>query len=406
MKKILLLIILTISIFIGCSSTSKERGNLISNNQVSDIERARLNNPEIEDEDKSSIVVSVEGVGAIQNSNQAKARDEAIWDAQRRAVEKAVGTLLASETIVENSQLIENNIYTQSNGFVDSYDIKKEWKDEHLYYIKIRADVKKLDLSKKLILMGLIKKVGDPRIMVVIPEQHIKKPIPDPAVETEIIKNLIKAGYRVVDQSQIKKIRYSEEIESILGGNKEIAKSIANQFEADILITGEAFSILNGETYGMISCGARAEIRGMKISTGEIIFSDAVHSSAIALTEELAAKKALQNAGFLLSNGGINNRGEEIEPIVPKIAKSLLQKSSFQLLLTNISSQKYFEMIEFLKDQRTIKDVFPREFKNNSARIDLDYSRDTNDLYKLLSEKFIFEISSTSQYKMNLNFNN
>ena len=69
--------------------------------------------PTILEDRENTVIVKVEGVGAIQKGNYAKARDEAIWDAQRRAVEKGVGVLLSSETIVSNSQMLADNLYTK-----------------------------------------------------------------------------------------------------------------------------------------------------------------------------------------------------------------------------------------------------------------------------------------------------
>ena len=42
-------------------------------------------------------------------------------DALRAAVENTVGILVDAQTLVENSMLIEDNIYTQSRGFVNNY---------------------------------------------------------------------------------------------------------------------------------------------------------------------------------------------------------------------------------------------------------------------------------------------
>lgn len=46
--------------------------------------------------------VIAEGVGAVFGNDRAIARDQAIQDALRKAVEQAVGTLVSSETMVQN----------------------------------------------------------------------------------------------------------------------------------------------------------------------------------------------------------------------------------------------------------------------------------------------------------------
>ena len=49
----------------------------------------------------------------------------------------------------------------------------------------------------------MISQIKKFRVAVVIPEQHLSEPIPDPAGETEVIRQLIKEGFRVVDAKQV-----------------------------------------------------------------------------------------------------------------------------------------------------------------------------------------------------------
>lgn len=349
-----------------------------SNAQIQEKQTYTPSKPSILEDNEESIIVKVEGVGAIQNGNYAKARDEAIWDAQRRAVEKGVGVMLASETVVANAQLLSDNIYTQANGFVQSYDVISENKDEYLYYINIKAVVKKMDLTSKLVILGLIKKVGDPRIMVVIPEEHLRSPIPDPAGETEIIKNLVSYGYRVVDQKQIAAIRYSEKGKKMAAGDVSAAVEIGEQFGADIIITGEAFSQLqttNIQNSGLVSCGARLEFRVIKVDNAEIVAAGSASMAAVGMSEAVAAKEALRKSGELISKGGKDVYGTKIESLVADIAKAMLQKSSFQITITGLTHDQYTKFVAEMKKERTFKGVFPREMSGSVARIDIDTDR-------------------------------
>lgn len=81
------------------------------------------------------------------------------------------------------------------------------------------------------------------RIMVVIPEIHLGRPkVPDPAGETEIVRKLIEEGYKLVDQEQVKKIRYNDIFDKAWKGDDTGALKMARKFNAEILIVGEAFS--------------------------------------------------------------------------------------------------------------------------------------------------------------------
>jgi hypothetical protein len=67
---------------------------------------------------QESKTVTAEGVAAIQGNAQDIARDAAIEDAQKRAVEQAIGILIDSQTQVENYQLISDNILSQTKGYI------------------------------------------------------------------------------------------------------------------------------------------------------------------------------------------------------------------------------------------------------------------------------------------------
>ena len=62
--------------------------------------------------------VEAEGVAAILNGDTDIARDKAIVDAQRKAVEQAAGVLISSESLVENYDLLSDRILTQSSGYI------------------------------------------------------------------------------------------------------------------------------------------------------------------------------------------------------------------------------------------------------------------------------------------------
>lgn len=140
------------------------------------------------------------------------------------------------------------------------------------------------------------------KIMVVIPEEHIGRKVPDPAGETEIIKKLIEKGFEVVDQGQVKRIRQSQRVASALKDNKA-ARDLGKEFEADIIIIGEAFSeFAKRMEAGMVSCRARVEARAVRTDTGRILAADGRHGSALDISENIAGKRALQDAGSELAD--------------------------------------------------------------------------------------------------------
>ena len=82
-----------------------------------------------------------EGVGDMGPVSKAIARDSAIEDALRRAVEQVVGTFITSESMVSNYILLYDRVYSKSSGYVKTYKILSEEKKEGLYVVRINAKV-------------------------------------------------------------------------------------------------------------------------------------------------------------------------------------------------------------------------------------------------------------------------
>ncbi|MBQ6141425.1 MAG: hypothetical protein IJI54_09075 [Kiritimatiellae bacterium] len=93
--------------------------------------------------DTEIVKVKGRGVGAD--------KAEALKDAYRDAVERAVGLYVDAEQLVKNEELVKDQILTQSNAYIDKYDVVQETtKPNGLVEIKILAEVRKRELTQKI----------------------------------------------------------------------------------------------------------------------------------------------------------------------------------------------------------------------------------------------------------------
>jgi TolB-like protein len=99
----------------------------------------------------------------------------------------------------------------------------------------------------------------------------------DPAAETEMTLFCRETGFTAIDPKE---------------GRKK---------EADILIQGEAFSERAVQHGNLISVKARIEVKAIDQATGRIVAIDRQTTVAVDLTEQIAAKNALQEGGALLA---------------------------------------------------------------------------------------------------------
>ncbi len=123
-----------------------------------------------------------------------------------------------------------------------------------------------------------------PTVSVEISETHARRPLADPAAETEVLHLLRELGFRVFEP----------------GAAREMP---------EVRITGEALSEFATRHGNLISCKGRVELRAVQRTSGRILAAERQTTVAVDLGEELAAKAALQQSAAAL-----------VERLLPKLA--------------------------------------------------------------------------------------
>ena len=114
----------------------------------------------------------------------------------------------------------------------------------------------------------------------------------DPAVETEIKKVLTDCGFTVQDVQENEVTDFSHGWTA-----KEVNSWPRSLEKVDMLVAGDAFSEFAARIGNIVSCSARAEINLVSRKDGKIVVADRITTRAADLSENIAGKKALQNAG-------------------------------------------------------------------------------------------------------------
>lgn len=121
-------------------------------------------------------VVTKEGVGeaAIVNKNELKAFEEAKEKALRAAVEQAAGVRIDADTVVVNNQLVRDQVFANTSGFVKSSEVLDKKVDKGVVTVKVKADIITENLDKDLAAArDLVKRMGKPSLVIVIQEQTV-----------------------------------------------------------------------------------------------------------------------------------------------------------------------------------------------------------------------------------------
>ena len=314
----------------------------------------------------------------------AKARDAALADAMRRAVEQAMGSFVSSETLVENMILVEDRIYSETRGYIKSYDVLKEKTDDGAYQIKISAIVKTGKLANDLESIGLlIRKKQNPRVMVVLSSRMVSGSYFEVSregnrnVENLIENRMMQKGFQIVDAGQV---NHKKKVEAAISGNDlSMAGKIAKDFGAEVLIVGDVRrEYLNSKTlYGRNVRFFSNEVRlkALETDTAKVLYSGfkTKPPSAVDYLEPM------QDASSELI-------GEMISGILGQWSKDVYQIASYQLNLSGASFKDVSQLKKGLKEIRGFGGVQTRSFQSGIALLDVKYKGTLEELAEKVSE--------------------
>ncbi len=221
-------------------------------------------------------------------------------------------------------------------------------------------------------------KVNRPRIMVVLPETHISRPAPDPAGETEIVRQLLAAGFKLVDQTQSKKIRDNEREFQRMQGDLSKMAALGREYGAEVIVFGEAFSETVGREGNGVRVMARVEARAVRCDTSEILVAHGLEAEASEGSELVAAKKALRLAGAQV--------GEYfVQQLNARWSQEAAKGRTLEVLISNITYPQLSQLRGVVENRiEGVQAFHQRHFESNLARFEVDYAGDVQDLVDAL----------------------
>jgi TolB-like protein len=138
---------------------------------------------------------------------------------------------------------------------------------EEAYYVRVNFPQIMRDLV--FIIFGKT----TPRVAINTTEQVLRRPVPDPAVQTTLAKAMLSYGFQVLDAEQAKKALSRESILQALTGDANASRLVedaAGELHADIFALGESFAEERSTRDGF---DARIEFRVVAAATAQLLAS-------------------------------------------------------------------------------------------------------------------------------------
>lgn len=354
--------------------------------------------------------ITVEGIGAIVKGDLAIAKDNALNDALRKAVEQAVGTLVQAQTLVDKYQLISDEIYTKSQGYIKKYTIISEKSDlnQGILKVTIQADVSIGDIKNDLNAIGLLlERKNKPRMMVIIDEKiGSAESGYSPNLsesETVIIQKFTEKGFNFVDQATVKKnIKRNMALQAI-AGDDSAAAAIGLEYGAEAVIIGNAVAKLAGKGIAgteMKSIHASVTARAVKADTGEILATASEKGATAHLDETAGGALAIKKASEKIASN-------LIDQIITKWSGEVGGQTTVQLVITGIDFVGLNKFKTIIQSQvRGVLKLNQRSFTAGVAVIDIETRTNAQSMAEELAmknfETFKVEIIGLSANKIDI----
>ncbi len=312
-------------------------------------------------------------------------KDAAIEQAKRDAVEQGLGAVIASETIVKNSAVFSDNIYSKAQGFVKSFEVVSENQDsDGLWSVEIQAEVTAiLDeiLQNEVAMQTLLNSMNRPRIMFLVREENLIDNIPTDFAETKLLSMFYNSGFDVVDRQLVAAMKGEPDYDQALNGNVAAASKIAGSLGAEVIVIGTAKISSGGKIYNMYS--GQADINGKIVrgDTGEIL----------AVVPQARGKKPHISE----TTAGVNATNDAAEKLGRDIINQLIQKWSTQqanfikvyMVVKNSDFGSYMMFESFLKAQTVpgIRNAYAKTLNEGVAEFEIEFEGKAQDLASGLS---------------------
>lgn len=360
--------------------------------------------------------VRAEGFDAIIGNNEMHARDKALDQALRAAVEQAAGVVVDSETLVENFQLVSDRIYSRSRAFVQSYKIISEGaQGDGTYKVVVDAVVAKSFLEaqlKDLVQTGL-QQTNKPRTLFMIAEQQIGQEVWTAwwtGLETKVnataqsfdlnttentfLQEFTDNNFPVVDLATA---THSIKVSNAYGATDltdRQVQELGQQMEAEMVIYGKALvrqgnRILNSP---MFSIPANISIKVVKTDTGRVVTSASESCTHVHSIPEVGGPEALRKCSKKIA-----------AEIMPKMIEKVVQNRSVELNVT-YGTYKHLALFKqaLKRELRGIQAIHQRKTSKGSTTLELDM--DTGTAQSLADElvlrdfpDFLIEIQEVTQ---------
>ncbi|MEM7359200.1 MAG: hypothetical protein AAF431_08895 [Pseudomonadota bacterium] len=250
-----------------------------------------------------TLLISFSGAWAesttINASGSGATLQQALNNAQRSAVESALGVYLESQTLVKNYIVESDQIFSISEGVVSKYDVVRQTQGaDGEWVVDIRAVVSGDKLQGNITL--LLRQIDNPKSMVIVDPAARSRSEFSRQAHREINAALLAEGFEVINQDISVELR--AEVADLMDVNQvgQTAAKMALRYNADVAWMVEVQESQQ-TSYGVTETVVEVGCQVISAASGQI-FADAQIRVSGLTPQEAAVKAGKQLAAQLVNN--------------------------------------------------------------------------------------------------------
>jgi len=194
------------------------------------------------------ITVPVDATIKVTEENYYAAREKAVVKAFGLAVYRAAASIIPSDDLERNEEMIQQRLVSKGEDFVSSYKFLDESVDHLSEELTIRLQVTLfLNPIRQALISGgaQVKKRDLPKLVIIIKEQSAgfmsesNFLLLSSLTEEILVRNFRQRGFLVADRNDARKASLDKIVLSAINGDSDAAAAMGLALEADLIILGE-----------------------------------------------------------------------------------------------------------------------------------------------------------------------
>jgi len=345
----------------------------------------------------SSDSIITTGIGNITDGDVVFAQNEAIADAQKKALIQAVAMVLTFDIIEEQFSFLNETVFDRAADYIESYRVLYESTLGDRYHITIQSTIALKALENFLVTSQFVTpQIKLPRILLMITQQRLGKSFYtcwwsfiDPEKELTLIDKVLreelqKEGFEVIDHTYRIQETPISKVYGCLDLKLNAIQTLGTQFKADIAITGNAQVELTDEIEDPPKKSVQASItaKAVKIEDGSVVTTLDTYIPATEDDEETAQRVALEKASYTLAR----QMGKQIS------LRWVKEHSGITLTTLRVSGlSNYLDFSRLRSDLKKevpeIQNLLQKTVSNEGSLIEVESTLDTSSLAQQIGSK-------------------